>query len=64
VNIGFGADVSVNELAQLLVAEVEYQVDLVFDSTKPDGTPKNLFDVSKINRICLESSIELSEGIT
>ena len=64
MNIGFGADVSVKELAEPIVAEVEYQGDLVFDTTKPDGTPKKLLDVLKINRIGLESSIKLSEGIS
>jgi len=63
VNIGCGSDVSIKELAELIVAEVRYEGKLVFDTTKPDGTPRKLMDTTKINNLGWYSSISLLEGI-
>ena len=63
VNIGCGTDVSIKELAELIVAEVGYEGQLVFDTTKPDGTPRKLMDTSKINKMGWRSKIKLNEGI-
>jgi GDP-L-fucose synthase len=63
VNIGCGTDVSIKELAELIVVEVGYQGRLVFDTTKPDGTPRKLMDTSKINKLGWKSKINLQEGI-
>jgi GDP-L-fucose synthase len=63
VNIGCGTDVSINELAEMIVEEVGYDGKLVFDTTKPDGTPRKLMDISKLNKLGWKSSIKLSEGI-
>jgi GDP-L-fucose synthase len=63
VNIGCGTDVSIKELAELIVAEVGYEGKLVFDTTKPDGTPRKLMDVSKINSLGWQSSCDLEKGI-
>ena len=63
VNIGCGTDVSIKELAELIVAEVGYEGQLVFDSTKPDGTPRKLMDPSKINKLGWKSSVALNIGI-
>jgi GDP-L-fucose synthase len=63
VNIGCGSDVSIKELAELIVAEVGYDGQLVFDSTKPDGTPRKLMDTTKINNIGWKAKIDLNEGI-
>ena len=63
VNIGCGTDVSIKELAELIVAEVGYEGQLVFDSTKPDGTPRKLMDTSKINNLGWKSSISLDLGL-
>jgi GDP-L-fucose synthase len=63
VNIGCGIDVSIKELAELVVAEVGYEGKLLFDTTKPDGTPRKLMDTSKINNLGWKYSISLSEGI-
>jgi GDP-L-fucose synthase len=63
VNIGCGTDVSIKELAELIVAEVGYKGHLEFDTTKPDGTPRKLMDTSKINKLGWASYIELTEGI-
>ena len=64
VNLGFGTDVSVKELAELIVAEVGYEGQLVFDTTKPDGTPRKLMDTSKINILGWTPKIDFKEGIT
>jgi GDP-L-fucose synthase len=63
VNIGCGTDISINELADLIVAEVGYEGQLLFDTTKPDGTPRKLMDTKKINNLGWNFSISLSEGI-
>jgi len=63
VNIGYGSDVSIKELAELIVAEVGYKGDLFFDTTKPDGTPRKLMDTTKINCFGWKPSIKLKEGI-
>jgi GDP-L-fucose synthase len=63
VNIGCGNDVSIKQLAELIVAEVGYEGQLVFDSTKPDGTPRKLMDTSKINNLGWSPIIDLKEGI-
>lgn len=63
VNIGCGADVSIKELAELIVTEVGYEGKLEFDKTKPDGTPRKLMDTSKINDLGWKSKIVLRDGI-
>jgi GDP-L-fucose synthase len=63
INIGWGEDITIKELAELIATTVEYQGTLVFDSTKPDGTPRKLLDTSKINKLGWEPTITLAEGI-
>jgi GDP-L-fucose synthase len=63
VNIGCGTDVSIKELAEMIVAEVGYEGQLVFDTTKPDGTPRKLMDTSKLNNLGWNSKISLKSGI-
>lgn len=63
VNIGCGTDVSIKELAELIVTEVGYEGQLVFDTSKPDGTPRKLMDTSKINNLGWRFSVSLNEGI-
>ena len=63
VNIGCGTDVSIKDLAELIVAEVGYEGQLAFDTTKPDGTPRKLMDTSKINGLGWKSSINLKVGL-
>ena len=61
--IGCGTDVSIKELAELISAEVGYQGHLIFDKTKPDGTPRKLMDTSKINNFGWSPFITLEVGI-
>ena len=63
VNIGWGEDVSINELATLIASEVGYTGSLEFDTTKPDGTPRKLMDTSKLTKIGWKPSIKLQDGI-
>ena len=63
VNVGTGTDVSIKELAQLICKVVGYNGKLVFDTSKPDGTPKKLLDVSKINSLGWEAKVSLEDGI-
>ena len=63
VNIGCGSDVSIKELSDLIVSEVGYEGQLMFDKTKPDGTPRKLLDTSKINSLGWSPIYSLKRGI-
>ncbi len=63
VNIGCGTDVSIKELAELIVAEVGYKGKLVFDTTKLDGTQRKLMNSSKINSLGWTPKLNLKDGI-
>ena len=54
---------TIKELAELIVSEVRYEGKLIYDTTKPDGTPRKLMDTSKINSLGWGASIELQVGI-
>ena len=64
VNIGLGADISILELAYLIKQIVGFNGQIVFDNSKPDGTPRKLMDVSKLNGLGWKANINLKEGIT
>ena len=63
VNIGCGTDVTIKQLSELIALEVGYKGQLLFDTTKPDGTPRKLMDTSKINNLGWRSQINLRNGI-
>lgn len=63
VNIGVGQDVSIKELALLIKEAVGYAGELRFDPTKPDGTPRKLLDVSKLEQLGWKAKVPLAEGI-
>lgn len=63
VNVGWGEDVSIKELAMLIATEVGYTGTLEFDTTKPDGTPRKLMDTTKLTNLGWKPSIKLEEGI-
>jgi GDP-L-fucose synthase len=63
VNIGVGEDITIARLAEMVGAVVGYRGEIVYDSSKPDGTPRKLVDVSRINGLGWHASIELEEGI-
>jgi GDP-L-fucose synthase len=63
INIGWGEDVSINELAVLIKKMTRYEGEIEFDITKPDGTPRKLMNTEKINKLGWHPSIKLEEGI-
>lgn len=63
INVGVGEDISIRELAELIKNITGYQGQLVFNTNKPDGTPRKLLDVSKIQSLGWKASIGLEEGI-
>lgn len=63
VNIGTGTDVTIRELAETVVEVVGFQGDLTFDTTKPDGTPRKLMDVSRLTGLGWTASTTLKDGI-
>jgi len=63
VNIGSGAEVSIKELAHLVQATVGYTGKIVFDTSKPDGTPRKLLDSSKLGKLGWKAATPLPEGL-
>jgi GDP-L-fucose synthase len=63
VNIGCGKEISIKELAEIIISEVGYNGKLVFDSTKPDGTSRKLMDTSKINNLGWSAKVDLEKGV-
>ncbi len=63
VNVGVGEDISINDLAILIKEVVGFQGDLEFDSTKPDGTPRKLLDVTRMNELGWRADVLLRCGI-
>jgi GDP-L-fucose synthase len=63
INIGTGHDLSIKDLALLIKDVLKYDGELVFDTAKPDGTPRKLMDVSKLHSLGWKHRIELPEGI-
>jgi GDP-L-fucose synthase len=63
INIGVGKDISIRELAMLIKDIVVYEGELKFDTSKPDGTPRKLLDVSKLHEFGFQAKISLKEGI-
>ena len=64
INIGVGTDISIADLAGLIKKITGFEGNIVFDSSKPDGTPRKLMDVSKLNALGWKYKIELEHGIT
>lgn len=63
VNVGCGADISIRELAELICDVVGFDGELAWDATKPDGTPRKLLDVTKLNNLGWRPTIPLRDGI-
>ena len=64
INIGVGEDLTIKQLAELISEIVGYKGEIVYDTSKPDGTPRKLMDVSKLSSFGWKASIPLREGIT
>ena len=63
INIGTGEDLTIRELAEMVQGVVGYQGEIVFDTTKPDGTPRKLLDITKLRELGWQPRIPLQEGI-
>jgi GDP-L-fucose synthase len=63
INVGVGEDISIKELAELIRNVVGYNGELIFNTSKPDGTPRKLVDVTKISNLGWNAKISLEEGI-
>jgi GDP-L-fucose synthase len=63
VNIGTGTDVTIRELAQTVMGVVGFDGRIVFDTSKPDGTPRKLLDVSRLRSLGWQAKVTLKEGI-
>jgi GDP-L-fucose synthase len=64
INIGAGKDLSIKELAEMIKDITGFTGKIIFDTSKPDGMPRKLLDVSKLSSFGWKASIELKEGIT
>jgi GDP-L-fucose synthase len=63
LNIGWGEDITIRELAELVVSVIGYRGRVIFDDTKPDGTPRKLLDVSRLTELGWRAKIPLRRGI-
>lgn len=63
LNIGVGKEISIKELALLISSIVGYKGEIIWDSSKPDGTPRKLLDISKLNKIGWKANTSLEKGI-
>ena len=64
INIGTGEDISIKELAEVIKNEVGYDGDLVFNTSKPDGTLRKLTDVSKLHALGWKHTVSLKDGVS
>jgi GDP-L-fucose synthase len=63
INVGVGKDITIKDLAQIIKDVVGHPVELVFDPSQPDGTPRKVLDVSRINSLGWSARTQLAEGI-
>lgn len=63
VNVGSGSEISIGDLANMVKEIVGFQGEIIFDTTKPDGTPRKIMDVSRLSQLGWENSIALKQGI-
>ena len=63
INVGTGVDCTIRELAETMKRVVGFEGEIVFDTSKPDGTPRKLMDVSRLERLGWKASISLANGL-
>lgn len=63
INVGYGKDITITELAHLISKIVSYEGQFIFDKNKLDGTPRKLLDTTKINKLGWMPKIDLEQGI-
>ncbi len=63
INIGSGKEKTIKEIVELVKKTVGFEGEVIWDKTKPDGTPRKLMDVSRINALGWSAQVELEEGL-
>ena len=63
INIGTGEDISIKELAEIIAKIVDFNGDIIYNTSQPDGTPKKLLNVERLNKLGFTAKIKLKEGI-
>ena len=63
INVGTGEDIAIRELAELIAKIVGFQGEMTFDASKPDGTPRKLLDVGRLNGLGWKAGIPLQQGV-
>ncbi len=63
INVGFGSDVTIEELAHAVGGAIEYKGKISFDNSKPDGSPRKWMDSSRLNQLGWNAKIGLHEGL-
>jgi GDP-L-fucose synthase len=63
INVGCGEDLTIRELVEIVAQVIGFEIDLVFDTTKPDGTPKKLLDTTRLQALGWKPQISLNDGI-
>ena len=63
INVGTGKELTIKALAQLVVETVGFEGEVVWDATKPDGTPRKLIDVSKLHSLGWTHKVEIEDGV-
>ena len=64
INVGFGEDITIQQLAQAVGKTIGYQGVIDFDTSKPDGSPRKLMDSSRLNALGWQAKVKLAEGLT
>jgi len=63
INVGTGKEITIKELAMLIAKAVDFKGDIQFDASKPDGTPRKLTDVTKLNNLGWKHKVEIADGV-
>lgn len=63
INVGFGTDISIREVAEMIARTVGYQGEIVFDTSRPDGAPRKLMDSRRLNCLGWQARISLEDGL-
>jgi GDP-L-fucose synthase len=63
INVGFGEDITISELARLVAEIVDFRGAIMYDTSKPDGTPRKLLDVSRLSAMGWKAKVPLREGL-
>jgi GDP-L-fucose synthase len=64
INVGTGKDITIREMAETMKQVVGFKGELTFDTTKPDGSPRKLIDVSRLSNMGWKYSVDLKDGLT